>query len=146
MRLLPAIFSLALIGMPCGSAHAQQPDATLLPGGERVIVFFAWDRPIIDGDAAAQLDVVAAAFERSPNARINLSGHADRSGPGAPNLRSGRQRADAVHAYLASRGVPGAAMSVMSYGETRPLIATADGVREPQNRRVEVVVMRAPGR
>lgn len=144
MRLSLAIFSLALVGMPCGSALAQQLDAVLSPGGERVIVFFAWDRPIIDGDAAARLDAVAAAFQRSPNARINLSGHADRSGPGAPNVRSGRQRAEAVQAYLASRGVPGAAMHVMSFGETRPLIATADGVREPQNRRVEVVVMRAP--
>ena len=145
MRLSPAVLFLTLIGVTWGPVHAQQQDAALAPGEERVIVFFAWDRPIIDGDAAARLDAMVAAVQRSPGVRIDLSGHADRSGPEAPNLRSARKRAEAVRAYLASRGVPGAAMRVMSYGEARPLIATADGVREPQNRRVEVVVTRASG-
>jgi outer membrane protein OmpA-like peptidoglycan-associated protein len=61
-------------------------------------------------------------------------------------LRSAKKRAEAVHAYLVSRGVPSAAMTVTSYGESRPLIVTADGVREPQNRRVEVVVTGPVGR
>ena len=144
MRLSPALLFLTSIGVTWGPVHAQHQGAALAPGEERVIVFFAWDRPIIDRDAEARLDAVVAAVQRSPGVRIDLSGHTDRSGPAAPNLRSARKRAEAVQAYLASRGVPGAAMRVMSYGETRPLIATADGVREPQNRRVEVVVVRAP--
>ena len=52
---------------------------------------------------------------------------------------SGRERAEAVAAYLAARGVPRAAMTIVSHGEARPLIATEDGVREPQNRRVEIM-------
>jgi len=37
-------------------------------------------------------------------------------------------------------GVPATAISVIGRGETQPLVQTADGVREPQNRRVEIVI------
>ena len=102
------------------------------------LVFFDWGKPEINGDAAALLDAVAAAHAQRPNARLLLSGHSDRSGPPAHNLRSGKRRADAVRDYLAARGVPSAAMSTTSFGEERPIIATEDGVREAQNRRVEI--------
>ena len=145
MRLLPASLVLALFAVASAPAHAQRQDAAPPPGDDRVFIFFAWDRPVIDGDAAASLDKVAAAYASTPGARLELAGHADRSGPAAPNVRSGRMRAEAVRAYLAARGIPGAAMSVVSHGETRPLVPTADGVREPHNRRVEIVVRPAPG-
>lgn len=145
MRLLPASFSLTLIAVASGLAHAQPQDAALLRGDDRVLIFFAWDRPIVDGDAAARLDDVAASFLSQSNVRLELAGHADRSGSAALNVRSGRRRAEAVAAYLADRGVPGAAMRVTSYGEARPLIPTADGVREPQNRRVEILAKRGSG-
>ncbi len=144
MRLSVASIFAALNCVTCGAVCAQQ-QAPAPASGEPVIVFFAWDRPAIDRDAAAQLDAVVAEVQRSPTIRVALIGHADRSGPEAPNLRSARKRAEAVQAYLASRGVPNGAMSVMSFGESRSLIATADGVREPQNRRVEVVLTCAPG-
>ena len=140
MRLLPALLSVTLTGLASGLVAHQPDGAREAPA----IVFFAWDRPIIDGDAAARLDEIAKAIEPSPNARLALSGHADTSGPAASNIRSGKLRAEAVRDYLVARGVPGAAMTVVSHGETRPLIATADGVREPQNRRVEILVRRLP--
>ena len=43
-----------------------------------------------------------------------------------------------MKSYLAGKGVPDAAMSTEAFGESRPLVETADGVREPQNRRVEI--------
>jgi len=140
MRMSHALLCLTLICAANGTLHARLQGAAPPSRGERVIVFFAWDRPIIDGDSAARLDEMAAAIRRSPNVSLVVSGHADRSGPAAPNLRSGRERADAVAAYLAARGVQSAAMRVVSLGETRPLVATDDGVREPQNRRVEIVM------
>ena len=145
MRFVPALLALTLIAATSGQGQAQPQDAAAPLGDERVIIFFAWDQPVIDGDAAARLDSIAASFSRSSSARLKLAGHADRSGPPAPNLRSGRIRAEAVQAYLAARGVPGTAMSIVSHGESQPLIPTADGVREPQNRRVEIAVTRAPG-
>lgn len=143
MRLLPAslCLSLAAVGATPASAQAQAAP----PGEGPTIIFFAWDRPAIDGDAAASLDTVAAALSGQPGARIELGGHADRSGPAAANIRSGRVRAEAVADYLAARGVPRSAMTLVSHGEERPLIPTADGVREPHNRRVEIIVRRAPG-
>ena len=43
-----------------------------------------------------------------------------------------------VRAYLAGKGIPSPKMTTTAFGETRPLVQTPDGVREPQNRRVEI--------
>jgi OmpA-OmpF porin, OOP family len=51
-----------------------------------------------------------------------------------------RRRADAVAAELVRRGVPKSEIFVTAFGETHPLVPTADGVREPQNRRVEIIL------
>ena len=74
-------------------------------------------------------------------------GDADRGGrPCRPlrhasyNQRLSQRRADAVAAELVARGVPRNIITVQAFGESRPLVPTADGVREPQNRRVEIVL------
>ncbi len=51
-----------------------------------------------------------------------------------------RRRAWRVHDWLVDAGVPDAAITVRYYGEDRPLVETEDGVREPQNRRVEIAL------
>ena len=48
-------------------------------------------------------------------------------------------RGEAVRMYLAELGVPVDRVIVFAYGGTRPLVITAPNVREPQNRRVEIV-------
>ena len=67
-----------------------------------------------------------------------LAGHADKSGSDSYNVGLSQRRADSVRAYLAGKGIPETAMSTEAFGESRPLVETADGVREPQNRRVEI--------
>lgn len=138
----PGFLLLASTIAASGLVHAQQQDAKRALADERTVIFFAWDRLTIDGDAASRLDAIAAAFQRAPEARLELSGHADRSGPAEPNARSSRLRAEAVKAYLAARGVPEAVMVIVPHGERRPLVPTADGVLEPHNRRVEIVTLR----
>ena len=108
------------------------------PTGRPAMVFFGWGGPEIDRDAAAILDEIAANFATAPGATLIIDGHSDRSGPARPNRRTSLQRADAVRAYLARRGVPASAMTTAGHGEDRPIVATEDGVREPQNRRVEI--------
>jgi outer membrane protein OmpA-like peptidoglycan-associated protein len=49
-----------------------------------------------------------------------------------------QRRADSVKQYLAGKGVPDTALTTQAFGETKLLVQTADGVREPQNRRVEI--------
>ncbi len=117
------------------AAEAQSEIAT---GPPPVLIFFDWGKPEIGRDASEALDGVASTVRATPGLRLRVSGHSDRSGSVAGNRRSATLRAATVAAYLADRGVPRSAMTIASFGEENPLIPTADGVREPQNRRVEV--------
>jgi outer membrane protein OmpA-like peptidoglycan-associated protein len=67
-----------------------------------------------------------------------LAGHADKSGSPQYNVGLSQRRNASVRAYLESRGIPGGVIGSEAFGETAPRVNTADGVREPQNRRVEV--------
>jgi outer membrane protein OmpA-like peptidoglycan-associated protein/opacity protein-like surface antigen len=110
------------------------------------IVFFDWDRSDITPQAAAILDNAAAAYQQTGQAQVVLAGHADRSGSADYNVGLSQRRADAVRSYLAGRGVPSGAIATEAFGESRPLVETADGVREPQNRRVEITFGQGAGR
>ena len=103
-------------------------------------MFFDWDRDEITPQAAAILDNAAAAYASTGQARVVLAGHADRSGPADYNVDLSQRRANNVATYLEGRGVPRASLSTEAFGESRPLVETADGVREPQNRRVEITM------
>ncbi|HYD13214.1 MAG TPA: OmpA family protein [Allosphingosinicella sp.] len=102
------------------------------------IVFFDWDKDEITPAAAAILDNAAAAYAQTGSASVTLAGHADRSGSDAYNVGLSQRRANNVRSYLAGRGVPDGSITTEAFGESRPLVDTADGVREPQNRRVEI--------
>ena len=71
---------------------------------------------------------------------FGATGHADRSGSDAYNVELSRRRAEAVASLLASAGIPRASITTDARGEEQPRVPTADGVREPQNRRVEITV------
>ncbi|TVV69984.1 OmpA family protein, partial [Sphingomonas solaris] len=102
------------------------------------IVFFDWNKSNITTEAAGILDNAAAAYASGGSASVMLAGHADKSGSDSYNVGLSQRRADAVRAYLAGKGIPETALSTEAFGESRPLVETADGVREPQNRRVEI--------
>ena len=101
-------------------------------------MFFDWDKSNITAEAAAILDNAAAAYTQSGSAHVVLAGHTDKSGSDQYNQGLSQRRADSVKSYLAGKGVPDSAMSTEAFGESKPLVDTADGVREPQNRRVEI--------
>src|SRR3546814_17342026 len=67
-----------------------------------------------------------------------LAGHADRSGSATYNVGLSNRRNDAVRSYLTARGISDGSIGAQGFGETRPDVATADGVRNDQNRRVEI--------
>lgn len=126
-----------LIGsLACAAPLHAQDQVAARP----TMIFFGWDKPEIDRDAAAILDQLVAAVGNNPGAKLRIIGHSDRSGPAASNRRTSLQRAEAVRAYLVQRGVAASAMSIAGLGEEQPVIATEDGVREPQNRRVEIAL------
>jgi OmpA-OmpF porin, OOP family len=102
------------------------------------IVFFDWDKSDLRPDAAQVLDNAAAQYANCGNAKVMLAGHADRSGSNTYNVGLSQRRNTNVRGYLESRGVNAGAIDTQAFGETAPRVQTADGEREPQNRRVEV--------
>jgi OmpA-OmpF porin, OOP family len=104
------------------------------------LVFFDWDRADLTDRARQIISEAAGAARSVQSTRIEVAGHADRSGTPQYNQRLSQRRADAVAAELVRQGVSRNEIMVTAYGESRPLVPTADGVREPQNRRVEIVL------
>ena len=120
------------------AAVAPVPQAA--PVARTYLVFFDWDRADLT-DRARQIIADAAANARNTRStRIEVSGHADRSGTPQYNQRLSQRRAEAVAAELVRQGVSRNEIGVQAFGESRPLVPTADNVREPQNRRVEIVL------
>ena len=121
-------------------AAAPVPVAPAAPPPSTFLVFFDWDRADLTARARDIITQAAQASRTQQVTRLEVAGHADRSGSAAYNQRLSQRRADNVAAELVRQGVPRNAIVVSAYGETRPLVPTADGVREPQNRRVEIVL------
>ncbi|MGH8335485.1 MAG: OmpA family protein, partial [Gammaproteobacteria bacterium] len=102
------------------------------------IVFFDWDKSDLRADAASVLDNAVAQYANCGTAKVMLAGHADKSGSATYNVGLSQRRNSTVRSYLESRGVGAGNITTEAFGETAPLVQTADGEREPQNRRVEV--------
>jgi OOP family OmpA-OmpF porin len=103
------------------------------------LVFFDWDK--YDLTARAK-QIIAEAAQNSTKVqytRIEVNGNTDTTGSAAYNQALSVRRAEAVAAELAKDGVPRAAMDIKGFGFTRLLVPTGPGVREPQNRRVEII-------
>ena len=104
------------------------------------LVFFDWDRADLTDRARQIIAEAATNAQRVGSTRIEVSGHADRPGTAAYNQRLSVRRAEAVAAELGRRGIARNQITVQGFGFDRPLVPTAMGVREPQNRRVEIVL------
>jgi len=107
---------------------------------QNFIVFFDFDRAEIPDDARKIITEAANYAKTNGKARIKTTGHADTSGNPAYNLALSERRARAVKAMLTQMGFAEADVGVAFPGESEPLVQTGDGVREPQNRRVEIVM------
>ena len=104
------------------------------------LVFFDWDRSVLTDDAKAIIQAAAANSKTMAVTRIEATGHADRSGTDAYNLRLSQRRAESVKAELNRLGIPSGEIVTRWKGEREPLVQTPDGAREPQNRRVEIIL------
>ena len=125
---------------PPAPLPAAAPAPPPPPPPRTFLVFFDFDRYNLTPDARRVIEAAAAAYKATGSARLEVSGHTDLAGTAAYNMRLSRRRADTVAAALARDGVPRSAMDVKWFGKERPRVPTPDGVREPQNRRVEIVM------
>ena len=122
-------------------APAPAPVVTPAPAPARTyLVFFDFDRADLTDRARQITSEAAQNSKRVQVTRIEVSGHADRSGTPQYNQALSMRRANAVAAELERLGVSRSSINIQAFGESRPLVPTADGVREPQNRRVEIVL------
>lgn len=102
------------------------------------LIFFDWDQATIRADARQILEAAARAYRDGSFVKIDLTGHADRSGASDYNQRLSERRAAAARQVLVDLGIPAADVATAGRGESQPLVETEDGVREPRNRRVEI--------
>jgi OOP family OmpA-OmpF porin len=124
-----------------GRSAAPVAAAAAAPAPARTfLVFFDWNRADLTARARQIIAEAAQARTRQTTTRIEVNGHTDTSGSARYNQGLSERRAAAVAAELVRLGVPRGEIVTRGFGQNQLLVATPDNVREPQNRRVEIVL------
>jgi OOP family OmpA-OmpF porin len=136
----------ALVGVRYNFGQAPPPPAPIAAPAPMVeparsyLVFFDWDKADLTDRARQIIHEAASNSTHVQYTRIDVNGYTDTSGTPQYNMGLSVRRAAAVKAELIRDGVPAAAIATQGFGETHLLVPTGAGVREPQNRRVEIVI------
>lgn len=118
-----------------GAALAAEPQPPRV-----FVIYFASDSSALDDTSLTLLDEVIKEISGRDSMDVSVNGHSDRTGDADHNRELSLERGEAVREQLVARGAAVEQISVDYQGEGDPLIPTADGVAEPRNRRVEVIV------
>ncbi|HET9490180.1 MAG TPA: peptidoglycan-associated lipoprotein Pal [Methylomirabilota bacterium] len=105
-------------------------------------IFFDFDKSEIRPDAAQTLDTNIEWIRSNPSALILIEGHCDERGTNAYNIALGDRRAKATRDYLMSRGVASDRITMISYGEERPVCVERDEACWAKNRRAQLLTKR----
>jgi len=125
---------------PAAAAAAVESAPAPAPTRRVFLVFFDFDKSLITDAGRQVVAAAAAAYKGGNGAKIQASGYTDLSGTASYNMALSERRADAVRDLLIADGVPRDAIDLAWHGKENPRVPTPNGVREPQNRRVEVVI------
>lgn len=129
-----------MFGAPPPAAPPPAPPAPPPPPPHQVyLVFFDWDKYNITPEGMQILQAAAEHWKAGGAVQIQVTGYTDLSGSAGYNQRLSERRANAVAVALEHLGVPRNEMIVSGRGMNDPRVPTPLGVREPQNRRVEIV-------
>ncbi|MBW6401240.1 OmpA family protein [Roseomonas sp. HJA6] len=110
------------------------------PPARTFLVFFDWNRDNLT-DRARQIIAEAAQASRTQQVtRLEVNGYTDTSGSAQYNMGLSIRRANNVAAELVRLGIPRNQIVARGFGETNLLVPTPDNTREPQNRRVEIIL------
>lgn len=110
------------------------------PPAEKFILYFNTNTAELVPESLATFTTIMATIKRRGAISISVSGHTDSSGPVQLNEKLANNRARTVRDLLVQMGVDAERLTVSSHGKGNQLVPTADGVAEPRNRRVEVIV------
>ncbi len=120
---------------------APMPIASPAPAAARsYLVFFDWDKATLTERARGIVKEAAENSTRVQYTRLEVNGYTDTSGTPRYNQGLSLRRARTVAAELVRDGVPQSAIAIQGLGDTNLLVPTGAGVREPQNRRVEIII------
>ncbi|MGD9800979.1 MAG: OmpA family protein, partial [Parvularculaceae bacterium] len=126
------------VAADCPPQLTEDASAALDP--INVIVYFDYDKSNLTPEASNLIREASARALANDVDTVVVSGHADRSGGSAYNQALSERRASVVRDALVANGISADNIRVESFGEDRPAKPTEDGVREPLNRRTEVVI------
>ena len=104
------------------------------------ILYFPFDSDKLNAGAQNALGELVKYIQSAGHVAVSINGHADRAGTETYNMDLSERRAKFVMKALEEAGVPASIMQYFAFGETDPAVPTADGVREPKNRRVEIYI------
>ncbi|MDB5397800.1 MAG: outer membrane protein precursor [Rhodospirillales bacterium] len=133
-----------LFGNAAPEAEAAAETTTVAPAApaptpRSYLVFFDFDKSDLTPAAQAVVHTAAANAAKMNVTRLTVTGHTDAHGSDAYNMRLSKRRAVSVQQELIHDGVPAGEIAIFAKGKHDLLIPTADGVKEPQNRRVQIV-------
>jgi len=121
------------------AAYVPPPVQAVAPAPRSYLVFFDFNKSDLTGQAQQIVDQAASNAGPAKVTRLTVTGHTDTVGSDAYNMRLSRRRAESVAARLEKDGIPSSEIEIVAKGKRDLLVPTADGVREPQNRRVQIV-------
>jgi len=108
------------------------------PDTKQFIIFFGYNKCNITAEADRVLSEAASTAKSTGSASVKVVGHTDTSGSAAYNQRLSDCRANATKNNLLDKGITENQISASGRGESELMVQTADGVKEPQNRRATV--------
>ena len=115
------------------------PQAVQPAAPKSYLVFFDFDKSDLTSAGRQIVDQAAMNAPAAKVTQIAVTGHTDTVGSDEYNMRLSKRRAMSVAAELEAHGIPESEIAIVAKGKRDPLVPTGDGVREPQNRRVEIV-------
>jgi outer membrane receptor protein involved in Fe transport len=125
---------------PEQAAYTPPPVQPVAPAvAHSYMVFFDFNKSDLTGQAVSIVDQAAKNASATKVTQLTVTGHTDTVGSDAYNMRLSRRRAESVAAELEKQGIASSEIEIIAKGKRDLLVPTGDGVREPQNRRVQIV-------
>ena len=121
------------------AAYVPPPVQAPMQAPKSYMVFFDFNKSDLTPQAAQIVDTVAKNAGPAKVTQLTVTGHTDTVGSDAYNMRLSKRRAESVAAELEKDGIPSSEIEIVAKGKRDLLVPTADGVKEPQNRRVQIV-------
>lgn len=137
----PVVQQAAVVPPAPAPAPAPAPKPVqAAPIPKNFMIFFDFDKSDLTPAAQSILTQAADAFKKQGSASVALTGYTDTVGTAEYNLKLSVRRAEAAKKFLIAQGIPANEISTVGKGKTDLLVPTKDGVREAQNRRVQIVL------